>query len=154
MLDAGHTDAALLKTRWDTLMIGQQTDEKLDWETFTITQNRIAFALLEMTKPTEAHTLHEVAPEPESPNAEPRQAEYPKLTQEQCAQLLHLLQQDQWREALVTGKDWSAEIMLLHSRVQHIEKQYHLGLVLDATYRTELERIKQALAYLLQNRDS
>lgn len=148
LMDAGHTDAALLKARWDALMLRRQTEPNLDWETFTITQNRITFALLEMSKPQEARANPGQTAEGIEHGAKGvRIPEAPKLTEEQRAQLRQLLEQEQWLQALELGKDWNNELMLTHGRYQNLERDYCLGLVTEETYQNTRRKILDALRY-------
>lgn len=172
LLDAGHTDAALLKAQWDALMLRQQTDPKPDWETFSITQNRITYALLELTKPKSVDGRQSAVS-----SSNPEQAkgiehgaklnfddegsregienpELPVLTEGQRNQLHQLLEQDQWVQALELGKDWSIELILTYGRYQSLERDYRLGMVTEEMYQITRSRILNALRYFVDSKDN
>ncbi len=163
MQNAGHTEAALLKAQWDALMLQRQTDPNLDWEYFTITQNRITFALLEMSKlesvgsrrsavsssnPERAKGIGQGAKSIAHGAERIENPELPTLTEDQRTQLRQLLEQDQWQQALELGKDWNHEMMLTYSRHQSLEHHYRLGLVMEATYQNTQRQIVEALYYI------
>lgn len=147
LLDAGHTDAALLKAQWDALMLHRQTDPNADWETFTIAQNRITFALLEMIKPPDLRANPKQTEGIEQSAEGARNPEPPELSEEQRVQLRQLLEQEQWRQALELSKDWNNELMLTHGRYQNLERDYCLGLVTEETYQNTRRKILDALRY-------
>lgn len=154
LLDAGHTDAALLKARWDALH-AQQEKKPLDWETFSMQQNRILYALLEMAKPPGARTEVEQIPDnyPEYSAEEEEVPEPLTLSEGQRGQLRALLEQGQWQEALELGQDWSNELHLLHTQHQTLEKHYHLNLIAQAHYEQQLKRIEQGVRYFVLRAD-
>ena len=172
LLDAGHTEAALLKAQWDSLMLRQQTEPKLDWETFSITQNRITYALLKLTKPKSVGGRQSAVS-----SSNPEQAkgiehgaklnlddegsregienpELPVLTEGQHNQLRQLLEQDQWVQALELGKDWSNELMLTYGRYQSLERDYRLGMITEETYQITRSRILNALRHFVDSKDN
>lgn len=162
LMDAGYTDAALLKAQWDALMLRQQTDPNLDWETFTTTQNRILYALLELIKPKSVggrqSAVSSSNPEQakgieheaeETPSPEPAH-----LTEDQRTQLRQLLEQDQWVQALELGKDWSNELLLNYGRYQSLERNYRLGMITEETYQITRSRILDTLRYFVDSKDN
>jgi hypothetical protein len=154
LLDAGHTEAALLKARWDALH-AQQAQQPLDWGTFSMEQNRILYALLEMAKPPEARTEVGHIPDdyPEYSPEEEEAPEPPTLSEDQRSQLRALLEQGQWQEALELGQDWSNELQLIHAQHQALAKHYHLNLIAQAHYEQQLERIEQGVRYFVLRAD-
>lgn len=174
LLDAGHADAALLKAQWDALMFDQQTDPNLDRESFSITRNRITFALLEMSKlksvggrrsavgSSKTHQTKGIEqgaegtkrnPDDEEDREGTENSELPVLTEDQRRQLRQLLELDQWQQALNLGKDWSHEMTLLHSRCESLERSYHLGLITEKTHQTTQAQILDALRHFVQHPD-
>ncbi|MBX2929592.1 MAG: hypothetical protein KF852_17300 [Saprospiraceae bacterium] len=155
LMDAGYAEAAVLKARWDMLH-AEQEKRHLPWETFSMEQNRILYALLDMTKPPEARAKPEQAEGIEHGAKgirNPKQAEGtgtpepPKLSQEQRVQLRQLLEQSQWQQALELGKDWSNELMLTYGRYQGLERNFSLGLLTEANYQNTKKQILDALHY-------
>jgi hypothetical protein len=154
LLDAGHTDAALLKARWDALH-AQQEKKPLDWEAFSMQQNRILYALIEMAKPPGARMEVEHMPEnpPENSPEEEEVPEPPTLSEDQRGQLRVLLEQGQWQQALELGQDWSHELHLLRTQHQTLEKHYHLNLITQTNYEQQQQRIEQGVRYFVQRAD-
>jgi hypothetical protein len=130
LIDADYPTASLFKMQWEANQ--QQFAEKLiDAETFNITKNRIAFALLAMVGPTEAVI-------PDTPAAMEKQPAEPlpvqPLTVDQRQQIEALLRDDQWPAALELASSWNSSFLLLFKRLQQLERDILLGIITQADY--------------------
>ncbi|PSR12764.1 MAG: hypothetical protein DA408_09710 [Bacteroidetes bacterium] len=144
LIAADYPAASLFKLQWEANQ--QQFAQKvIDAETFNITNNRIAYALLDMVAPTAA-----VIPEPPAAiEEEPAETLPVPLTVDQRQQMEALLHDGQWPAALELASNWNTSFLLLFKRFQGLERDLSLGIISQANYERIRKQIKSSMEELI-----
>jgi hypothetical protein len=141
LIAADYPAASLLKLQWEAVQ-QQFTQKVIDAETFNLTNNRIAYALLDMVGSTGAI----VRDTPVAVEEEPAETLPVPLTVDQRRQIQALLRDGQWPAALELASSWNSSFLLLSMRLQGLERDLFLGIISQANY----ERIRKQIKFSLE----
>lgn len=144
LLDAGHTEAASVKNRWDSLQ-EQQALGLINGETFIVVRNQILYAISECSRPSkEDHS--------EKHNKPSKITNSLPLSAGQRDQLRELLKQEKLEEALELGKEWdNNNLTILCGRFSHLKRDHAEGLLSQSHYEMEMKRIRAGLEYFISH---
>lgn len=127
-------DMALIRAQWESAF-KQYEKGRIEFKEWVLVQNRINFSLLEI--------FNIKSPQPDIPAAPP--APPVQITQQDRDKVSQMLSEGRLQEAVEYVKKFGRDFILTAARYQSLRRNYLLGMVSEAEWAEQQERIAEAI---------